>query len=69
VSGSFNITGGAAVTCREYFDRLAALAGRRGVPSLPAPLLRMRPMPILSRRRGGTWDTSRRWDSTKAYVG
>ena len=39
VSGAFNITGGAAVTCREYFSRLAALAGRRGVPSLPAPLL------------------------------
>ena len=35
----FNLTDGVASSCRDYFDRVAALQGRKPPASLPAPLL------------------------------
>jgi nucleoside-diphosphate-sugar epimerase len=37
---TFNVTDGKTVTCREYFDRLTAVAGLRRPRSLPAAVLR-----------------------------
>jgi nucleoside-diphosphate-sugar epimerase len=38
--GAFNITDGVATTFLDYFNRLARLAGKKSVRTLPAPLLR-----------------------------
>jgi nucleoside-diphosphate-sugar epimerase len=40
VDGAFNVTDGAPTTFAEYFTRLARLAGKKRVHTLPAPLLR-----------------------------
>jgi nucleoside-diphosphate-sugar epimerase len=38
--GPFTVTDGAETTCKQYFAPLALEAGRRGIPTAPAALLR-----------------------------
>jgi len=41
VGRAFNVTDGAETTFADYFGRLARIAGRRGLPSIPAPAAKL----------------------------